>query len=57
MCAIFGWTSIMAAIYFIPFKYFNVDRVSDSVELMGFDIAEMGMLNKKLMAKIRLEVR
>lgn len=46
----------MALIYFIPFKLCKIDRVSDSAELMGFDIYEMGALNKNLMKKIRLEV-
>jgi ammonia channel protein AmtB len=56
MCAIIGWTCVMSFIYFLPFKLLGAIRVSDSVELMGFDIAEMGGLTKKQMNKIRLEV-
>eukprot|EP00347_Sterkiella_histriomuscorum_P017006 403351015 len=56
LIVITGWTSVMSLIYFLPFRLCKIVRVSDSVELMGFDIAQMGSLSKKQMRKIRQEV-
>lgn len=56
MCAITGWTCVMAFIYFLPFRLLGTIKVSDSAELMGYDITEMNGLTQKQMRKIKLEV-
>jgi len=56
LVTIIGWSAFMSFLYFGFFKLLKIERVSISHELMGFDIAEMGILNKKLLLKMKIEV-
>lgn len=56
MVAIIGWVVALTILYFGIMKLLKIDRVSYSQELMGFDISEMGVLNKHILTKMKLEV-